>query len=49
VILWLWDAHGPDRAGRGVTDDEARALEAAEACLRSGHAHDGAACALRGS
>jgi hypothetical protein len=39
VIVWLWDASGPTRSGRGVTDDEARARQAAEAWIRSGHAN----------
>jgi hypothetical protein len=39
VIVWLWDACGPERCGRGVTDDKARAIEAAEACLHTGHAN----------
>jgi hypothetical protein len=34
VIVWLWDASGPARRGRGITDDEAAARRAAEACLR---------------
>jgi hypothetical protein len=33
VIVWLWDAPGPDRCARGVTLDYARAREAARACL----------------
>lgn len=33
-MVFLWDAG----SGRGVTDDEARARQAAEACLRSGRA-----------
>jgi hypothetical protein len=38
VIVWLWDAPGPDRTGRGITDDGARARHAAEGCIRSGQA-----------
>ena len=38
MIVWLWDATGPVRCGRGVTDDEGRALGAAAALLRSGTA-----------
>ena len=38
MIVWLWDAWGPDRHGRGVSGDRATAQRAAEACLRSGHA-----------
>jgi hypothetical protein len=34
VIVWLWDASGPACRGRGITDDEAAARRAAEACLR---------------
>jgi S-adenosyl methyltransferase len=34
VIVWLWDAG----ARRGVTDDETRAFQAAEALIRSGQA-----------
>jgi hypothetical protein len=37
VIVYLWDACGPGQF-RGVTDDEARARQAAEACLASGRA-----------
>jgi hypothetical protein len=38
VIVWLWDADGPARAARGITDDVGAARHAAEACLRSGQA-----------
>ncbi len=38
MIVWLWDADGPARSGRGITSDQARALERAETLLRSGHA-----------
>jgi len=34
MTVWLWDAG----AARGVTDDETRAREAAEAFIRSGRA-----------
>ena len=39
MIVYLWDASGPDRSGRGVSDDQGRARQAAEAVLRSGQAH----------
>ena len=39
MIVWLWDTSGPARAGRGVTDDRGRALQIAEAYLRSGQAN----------
>ena len=35
MIVWLWDAIGPEVSQRGVTDDEAKALQAAEALIRS--------------
>jgi hypothetical protein len=35
VIVWLWDASGPDRCGRGVTDNKARAVQAAETYMRN--------------
>lgn len=38
MIVWLWDACEPGQF-RGVTDDETRAREAAEACLTSGQAN----------
>jgi hypothetical protein len=38
VIVWLWDAPGPARTGRGVSGDEAAARQAAEACLLAGEA-----------
>jgi hypothetical protein len=38
MIVWLWDASGPARRGRGVTDDEGRARHAAVALLRTGEA-----------
>jgi hypothetical protein len=39
MIVWLWDACGPERSGRGVTDDEARAIQRAEMLMRSGQAN----------
>jgi hypothetical protein len=38
MIVWLWDAYGPVRGGRGITSDKTRAVKAAEACMRSGDA-----------
>ena len=38
MIVWLWDAYGPARTGRGITDDQARAIEIADQCLHSGQA-----------
>jgi hypothetical protein len=38
VIVWLWDADGPARSGRGVTGNGEAARQAAEAFLRGGHA-----------
>lgn len=38
MIVWLWDACGPARSGRGVTDDDARARQTAEACTRGSQA-----------
>jgi hypothetical protein len=38
VIVWLWDADGPARTSRGITDDAGAARRAAEACLLSGQA-----------
>ena len=38
MIVYLWDADGPASGARGVTDDPARAQEAAEACLTNGQA-----------
>jgi hypothetical protein len=37
VIVFLWDSCGPGRF-HGVTDDQARALRAAEACITTGAA-----------
>jgi hypothetical protein len=39
MMVWLWDASGPARSGRGITDDQTRALAVAEAYLRSGNAN----------
>jgi hypothetical protein len=39
MIVYLWDADGPAVCAQGVTDDEARAREAAEAYLVSGQAN----------
>jgi hypothetical protein len=38
MIVYLWDAHGPASAARGVTDNDARARKAAETCLVTGQA-----------
>ncbi|WP_300608543.1 hypothetical protein [Trebonia sp.] len=38
MIVWLWDACGPARTGRGITDDRARAVRIAETYLRTGQA-----------
>jgi hypothetical protein len=38
VIVWLWDTSGPSRNERGITDNQARAQQAAEARLHSGEA-----------
>ena len=36
MIVWLWDAYGPERRVRGVTDGgEEHALRAAEEALRT--------------
>ncbi len=37
MIVFLWDSCGPGRF-HGVTDDQAQALQAAEACIISGAA-----------
>jgi hypothetical protein len=37
MLLWLWDASGPGQY-HGVADDEARARQAAEACIVNGQA-----------
>ena len=36
VIVWLWDVSGPARTACGVTDDQARARQTAEAILTAG-------------
>jgi hypothetical protein len=38
VIVWLWDAPGRVRTGRGVSGDETTARRAAEAYLLAGQA-----------
>lgn len=38
MVIWLWDAHGPDCAWQGVTHEHASALKQAEACITSGAA-----------
>jgi hypothetical protein len=38
VIVWLWDAPGRVRTGRGISGDETAARKAAEACLLAGQA-----------
>lgn len=38
VFVWLWDADGPLRTGRGVSGDEKGARRAAAAFLAAGHA-----------
>jgi hypothetical protein len=38
VIVWLWDASGPDGDYAGVTDDEGQALSNAQKLLTKGHA-----------
>jgi hypothetical protein len=35
VIVWMWDADGPDASACGVTDAEERAKRAADAAMRS--------------
>jgi hypothetical protein len=40
MIVFLWDVTGPVRRVCGITDDQGRARQAAEACLRSGGAQD---------
>ncbi len=37
MILWIWDACGSGHCG-GVTDDDAKARHAAQACIVSGRA-----------
>lgn len=36
MIVYLWDATGPDRRSRGVTDKKDRALSLAGECLLRG-------------
>lgn len=37
MIVWVWDAHGPDRSAGGVADDEKHARRLArESLLRTG-------------
>jgi hypothetical protein len=38
MIVWIWDASGPDQAGAGVTDSEASARLSAEAFMRKAQA-----------
>jgi hypothetical protein len=38
MMIWLWDAYGPVRTARGITDDRDRAITLAETCLSSGQA-----------
>jgi hypothetical protein len=40
VIVYLWDACGPARTARGVTDSEVHARQAAEGLLIGGQATD---------
>jgi hypothetical protein len=35
MIVWVWDAHGPDRGAAGVADNEKRARKLAAASLHS--------------
>ena len=35
MIVWTWDADGPDASACGVTDAEEKAIRAAEAGMRS--------------
>jgi len=37
VIVWLWDAAEPGHC-HGITDDDTRAIAAAETCIRNGSA-----------
>jgi hypothetical protein len=39
MIVWLWEACSPARTGLGITDDEAVARRAAEACVRGAEAY----------
>jgi len=38
ITVFLWQADGPVRGGRGVCDDRRKARQDAAACLRSGQA-----------
>jgi hypothetical protein len=38
MIVYLWDAAGSAFTALGVTDDQSRARQAAEACIRDGQA-----------
>lgn len=38
MIVWLWDASGPEYSGRGVTDGEDKAKRIVAAYLQSGTA-----------
>ena len=38
MIVWIWDADGPVRAGSGVTDSEAAARLTAETFMRTARA-----------
>ena len=38
MIVWIWDAPGPDRAGSGITDSEAAARLSAEEFMLKAHA-----------
>jgi hypothetical protein len=40
VIVWVWDAHGPDRSAAGVTDDEKRARKLGRESLLSTDANE---------
>ena len=42
MIVWLWDVDGPACTARGITDGEAAARCAAEACLHGGQARSAA-------
>lgn len=41
MIVYLWDAPGPARTGRGISGDETAARKAVEACLGAGDARTG--------
>jgi len=40
MIVWVWDARGPDRGAGGVADDEKRARKLARASLLATGARD---------